>query len=79
MSTEESQTAFVFNKTLDEITAGLNAGFETVEANETLVPAKAEYNTRTVKGWLGLLAKYPDEASFKKDRAERLKKQADPK
>lgn len=56
MTTEDSMTAFALNKTLDEITAGLSAGFVPVEANETLVPAKAEYNTRTVKGWLGLLA-----------------------
>ncbi len=77
MSTEDSMTAFALNKALSEITAGQNARFEPVEASETLVPAKAQWNTMSVKGWLDALAKYPDEESFKKARAERLKKQAD--
>ncbi|MBL8729277.1 MAG: hypothetical protein JNM25_12645 [Planctomycetes bacterium] len=77
MSTEDSMTAYALNKVMEEITGGLNARFEPVEASETLVPAKAEWNTQSVKGWLGLLAKYQDEETFKKDRAERLKKQAE--
>ena len=74
--TTDSMVAFDLNKLLERITGGLNARFEPVEANETILPAKAEWNTRSVNGWLGLLAKYPDAATFKKDKAERLKKQA---
>lgn len=76
-SAEQSMIAFDLNKLLDQITAGLNARFEPVEATEELVPAKAEWNTRSVKGWMDLLASIPDEATFKKGRAERVKKQAD--
>ncbi|MBL9079463.1 MAG: hypothetical protein JNL08_18315 [Planctomycetes bacterium] len=77
MSTEDSMTAFALNKAIEEITAGLNARFEPVEANEMLAPAKAEWNTRTVQAWQQILAKYTDEEAFKKDRSERLKKQAE--
>jgi hypothetical protein len=77
MSTEESMTAFALNKVMEEITGGMTASFQPVEASETLVPAKAEWNTMSVKGWLGLLAKFPDSESFKQARAERLKKQAE--
>jgi len=77
MSTEESMTAFALNKVMEEITGGMTASFQPVEASETLVPAKAEWNTMSVKGWLGLLAKFPDSDSFKQARAERLKKQAE--
>jgi hypothetical protein len=76
-SAEQSQLAFEFNKVLEDITGGLNARFEPVEATEELVAAKAEWNTRSVKGWLDLLGKFPDEDAFKKDKAARLAKQAD--
>ena len=75
--TFDSQVAFELNKVLEEITAGLNARFAPVEATEDIHPAKAEWNTRTVNGWIGLLGKYPDEDTFQKDRAERVKKQAE--
>jgi len=75
-SAEQSMVAFDLNKLLDQITAGLNAQFEPVEASEELVPAKAEWNTRTVKGWMTLLAGLADEATYLKGRAERVKKQA---
>jgi hypothetical protein len=73
---EDSMIAFSLNKSLEQITGGLNARFEPVEATETLVPAKAEWNTRSVRGWLDLLAKFPDEETFKKTKADLLKKQA---
>lgn len=74
---EPSMVAGDLNKLLEEITAGLNARFEFVDATEQIPPAKAEWNTRTVKGWMDLLASIPDEETYKKGRVERLKKQAD--
>ncbi len=76
-SAEQSMIAFDLNKLLDQITAGLNAQFEPVEASEELVPAKAEWNTRTVKGWMTLVAGFADEAAYLKGRAERVKKAAE--
>jgi hypothetical protein len=76
-SAEQSQLAFEFNKVIEDITGGLNARFEPVEATEELVPAKAEWNTRSVKGWLDVLAKFPDEESYKADKAKRMAKQAE--
>jgi hypothetical protein len=75
-SNDESMTAFEFNKLLEQITFEINARFEPVEANETLHPKKAEWNTRTVKAWRALLDKFPDATTFNKDRAERRKKAA---
>lgn len=68
---------FEFNKLLEEMTAGQNAGFELVEVGEPIDPRKAEYNTMTVGAWRRMLDKFPDAESFKKDRTARLKKQAE--
>lgn len=76
-SPDDSGVAGDFNKLLEEITGGQNARFEFVDATEVIPPAKAEWNTRTVKGWMDMLAKIPDEGTFKKERADRLKKAAD--
>lgn len=74
-SADDSMLAFELNKVLEQITGGLNARFDPVEAGEELVPSKAEWNTRSVKGWLGMLDTFPDAETFRKNRAERLKKQ----
>lgn len=75
-SAEESMVAFELNKLLEEITFELNARFEPVEISETIPPAKAEWNTRTVKAWIDLMGSFQDEAKFKEGRAARKKKAA---
>ena len=40
-------------------------------------PAKAQWNTKTVKAWMSMFAKWPDEAAFKKSKKERAKRNAD--
>jgi hypothetical protein len=76
-SSADSMVAFELNKLLEELTGGLTASFEPVDATEEIVPAKAEWNTRSVKGWLSLLAKFTDAEAFRKDKAARLAKQAE--
>ncbi|MEO6598064.1 MAG: hypothetical protein ABIP94_25245 [Planctomycetota bacterium] len=75
-SAEESMVAFEFNKLLEQLTGGQNARFEPVEITETIAPAKAQWNTMSVKAWIVELAKYPDAEALKKARAELQKKQA---
>lgn len=74
-STDQQMAAFELNKLIEEISAGMNARFAPVEATEELTPAKAEWNTRTVKAWLDILGRL-DEATYKKERADRVKKAA---
>ncbi|MBX3465249.1 MAG: hypothetical protein KF830_18935, partial [Planctomycetes bacterium] len=76
-SPEDSMAAFALHKALEEITGGMKTGFQQVEATEAITPAKAQYNTSTVKAWITTLAKFPDEETFQKERAARLQKQAD--
>src|SRR5690606_7529576 len=76
-SPQDSMVAADLNKLLDRITGGLNARFDFVEATESIPPAKAEWNTRTVKAWMTMVAGLHDEAKFNTERAARLKKQAD--
>jgi hypothetical protein len=74
--TTQSMVAVDLNKAMEEITGGLNARFEFVDATEEIPPAKAEWNTRSVKGWIDMLAGMQDEEKFKTERAARMKKQA---
>jgi hypothetical protein len=67
----EARLGFELNKVIEEITNGLNARYAPVGAGETLTPAKAEWNTRTVEAWLRVLAGFPDEESFRKNKASR--------
>lgn len=73
-SADQSMVAFDLNKLIEEISAGLNARYEPVEASEAIPPAKAEWNTQTVRGWISMLGGL-DEEKYKKERAERVKKQ----
>lgn len=75
-SSDECQLAFELNKLMEEILFDLNARFEPVELSEDIHPAKAEWNTRTVKAWLDLMQKSLDVEAFKANRAERRKKAA---
>jgi hypothetical protein len=74
-STEESMVAGELNKLLEQMTGGMNAGFEFVELGQDLDPRKAEFNTRTVGAWRTALDKWPDKETFDKARSEALKKQ----
>ncbi|HEB53662.1 MAG TPA: hypothetical protein ENI87_10460 [bacterium] len=71
---DDAGLGFELNKLLEEILVDMNARYEPVQANEEIHPAKAEWNTRTVNAWMKVLSRWPDEATFKKQRAERLRK-----
>jgi hypothetical protein len=71
---EPAMVGFDLNKLLETITGGVNVRFEPVDANETMAPAKAEWNTRTVKVWIDWANKNLDEEAYNTARAERLKK-----
>ena len=73
---QASDAAFGFelNKALEDITGGLNARYAAVQADEQLHPAKALWNTKTVKAWMATFAKWPDAAAFKKAKTARAKK-----
>jgi len=68
---------FELNKAIEDITGGLNARYEPVQADETMHPAKALWNTKTVKAWMATFAKWPDEAAFRKAKKARAKKKKD--
>lgn len=70
---DEAAFGFELNKMIEELTGGLNARYAAVQAGETMHPAKAQWNTKTVNAWMTTFAKWPDEASFTKAKAERLK------
>ncbi|MGE3175622.1 MAG: hypothetical protein AB7O97_23570 [Planctomycetota bacterium] len=72
--TGEQMTAWELNKLLEEITAGLNAGFVAVSDGEDLDPRKADHNAKTNKAWATLLTRYPDKDSFEEMRKKRLSK-----
>ena len=76
-SAQQSMVACDLNEVLEEITGGLNARFEPTDATEQIPPAKAQWNASTVKAWIELAGKMHDEEKFRKERAERLKKQSD--
>lgn len=65
---------FELNKAIEDITGGLNARYAAVQADENMHPAKALWNTKTVKAWMVTFAKWPDDDAFKKAKAERAKK-----
>ncbi|MEC8651443.1 MAG: hypothetical protein VXY92_02685 [Planctomycetota bacterium] len=74
---DDAAFGFELNKMIEEITGGLNARYAAVQAGEDVHPAKAQWNTKTVKAWMSTFAKWPDEAAFKKAKKERAKKNAD--
>ncbi|MCK5944490.1 MAG: hypothetical protein KAI24_21055 [Planctomycetes bacterium] len=59
---------------LEQITGGLNARYAEVAADEVIHPAKAEWNGRTVKAWVAVLRKWPDEPSFERARQARTRR-----
>ena len=73
---QASDAAFGFelNKALEDLTGGLNARYAAVQTDEEMHPAKALWNTKTVKAWMATFAKWPDAAAFRKAKAERAKK-----
>ncbi|MFN9276637.1 MAG: hypothetical protein ACK6D2_13020 [Planctomycetota bacterium] len=71
---EPSMVGFDLNKLLETITGGVNMRYEPVDAGEAIPAAKAEWNTRTVKGWIEFAGRSVDQEAFDKARAERLKK-----
>ena len=71
-SSSEQMTAWEFNKVLETIFAGLNAGFVAVEDGVDLDPRKADHNARTAEAWSRFLGKYPTKAEFDAWRKERL-------
>ena len=73
---QSSGSAFGFelNKALEDITGGLNARYAAVQADEEMHPAKALWNTKTVKAWMKTFAQWPDEAAFMKSKKARAKK-----
>ena len=71
---DDAAFGFELNKMIEEITGGLNARYAAVQAGEDVHPAKAQWNTKTVKAWMSTFAKWPDEAAFKKAKKERAKK-----
>lgn len=64
---------FELNKSIEEITGGLNAGYAAVQAGEQMHPAKALWNTKTVNAWMKTFAKWPDEATFTEKKIARAK------
>jgi len=72
-SADDAAFGFELNKMIEEITGGLNARYAAVQAGEDVHPAKAQWNTKTVKAWMATFAKWPDEAAFKKAKRERAK------
>ncbi|MBL8723888.1 MAG: hypothetical protein JNK49_07570 [Planctomycetes bacterium] len=73
----DAMIGLALNKLLEEILFDLNARYAAVDAEENIVPAKAEWNTNTVKAWLGVLDRYPDADAFKSDRQKRKAKAAE--
>ncbi|MEQ1631468.1 MAG: hypothetical protein ABL997_03785 [Planctomycetota bacterium] len=73
-SSSDQMTAWEFNKVLETIFAGLNAGFVAVEDGADLDPRKADHNARTAEAWGKFLSKYPTKAEFDSWRKERLKR-----
>jgi DNA-directed RNA polymerase subunit RPC12/RpoP len=71
---EPSMVGFDLNKLLETITGGVNLRYEPVDAGESIPAAKAEWNTRTVKGWIEFAGRSVDQEAYDKARAERLKK-----
>ena len=71
---DDGAFGFEINKAIEDITGGLNAGYAAVQADENMHPAKALWNTKTVKAWMDTLAKWPDEAAFLANKVERAKK-----
>lgn len=71
---EQAMVGFDLNKLLETITGGQNMRYEPVDAGETIPPAKAEWNTNTVRAWIQVAGQSVDEEAFNKARAERLKK-----
>ena len=71
---DDGAFGFEINKAIEDITGGLNAGHSAVQADENMHPAKALWNTKTVKAWMDTLAKWPDEAAFLANKVERAKK-----
>ena len=74
---DDAAFGFELNKMIEQITGGLNARYAAVQAGEDVHPAKAQWNTKTVKAWMSMFAKWPDEAAFKKSKKERAKRNAD--
>jgi hypothetical protein len=71
---EQAMVGFDLNKLLEAITGGVNLRYEPVDAGESIPAAKAEWNTRTVKGWIEFAGRSVDQEAYDKARAERLKK-----
>ncbi len=70
---DDAAFGFELNKVIEDITGGLNARYAAVQAGEEMHPAKAQWNTKTVKAWMATFAKWPDEATFTKAKKERAK------
>ena len=77
LDADDAAFGFELNKMIEQITGGLNARYAAVQAGEDVHPAKAQWNTKTVKAWMSTFAKWPDEAAFKKAKRERAKRNAD--
>jgi hypothetical protein len=76
-SADDTMTGGEFHELLEDITAGFQANFSRAEATEVIVPAKAEWNSRRVKAWMDILAKYPTKAEFVEDKRKRAEKADD--
>ena len=74
---DDAAFGFELNKMIEQISGGLNAGYAAIQAGEDVHPAKTHFNTKTVKAWMDQFARWPDEATFKKSKKERAKRNAD--
>lgn len=74
---DDAMLGLALNKVLEEILFDMNTRYAAVTYDEAISPAKAEWNTQTVKAWIGLLGRYPDAETFRKERSARKAKAAD--
>lgn len=73
-SSSDQVTAWEYNKVLDTICLGINAGFVAVNDGEELDPRKADWNAQTNRAWGQMLSKWPSEQAFEEWRKTRLDK-----
>lgn len=65
---------FELNKALENMTGGMTASYQPVQAGEEMHPAKAQWNTKNVGAWMKAFKGWPDAAAFKKAKIARAKK-----
>jgi hypothetical protein len=74
---DDAMLGLALNKVLEEILFDMNTRYAAVTYDEAISPAKAEWNTQTVKAWIGLLGRYPDAETFRRERSARKAKAAE--